>query len=319
MLTHSCGAFEEQPVRGTTAESAAAPQAPSTSDIPPVSRGSFSHSLFLSLQPTQHAPALDHLHSSPSSTTMCRWTVTQGAPVAWFSSCLCCRPPSHLLSLSFILLLLLLGPPTSSSPLLASLSMNSEQNHNAQRPSFSHFFISHSPPSSTPPPPASSARLPWAINVSSSSTAIVGRHVRSSYKHLQGDVRKRKLVSFKYFFLRIGENGAINGTENEDDQYCELEIKSVEVGVVAIKGRKSNRYLAIRKDGLLYGAKKYGPDCHLIERIEENKYNTYASAEWRNKKKFMFVAINAKGKPINATKTRKTKKVTHFLPTLVEP
>lgn len=151
---------------------------------------------------------------------MCRWTVTQGAPVAWFSSCLCCRPPSHLLSLSFILLLLLLGPPTSSSPLLASLSMNSEQNHNAQRPSFSHFFISHSPPSSTPPPPASSARLPWAINVSSSSTAIVGRHVRSSYKHLQGDVRKRKLVSFKYFFLRIGENGAINGTENEDDQYC---------------------------------------------------------------------------------------------------
>lgn len=65
--------------------------------------------------------------------------------------------------------------------------------------------------------------------------------------------------------------------------------------------------------------KKYGPDCHLIERIEENKYNTYASAEWKNKKKFMFVAINAKGKPINATKTRKTKKVTHFLPTLVEP
>lgn len=33
-----------------------------------------------------------------------------------------------------------------------------------------------------------------------------------------------------------------------------LEIKSVDVGVVVIKGLSSNHYLAINKRGLLYGA-----------------------------------------------------------------
>lgn len=33
-----------------------------------------------------------------------------------------------------------------------------------------------------------------------------------------------------------------------------LEIKSVDVGVVAIRGLVSNHYLAIKKSGVLYGA-----------------------------------------------------------------
>lgn len=33
-----------------------------------------------------------------------------------------------------------------------------------------------------------------------------------------------------------------------------LEIKSVDVGVLAIRGLSSNHYLAIRKNGVLYGA-----------------------------------------------------------------
>nr|XP_004538263.3 fibroblast growth factor 5 [Maylandia zebra] len=263
--------------------------------------------------PAQHAPAPEHIHSSPSSTTMCRWTVTQGAPAAWFSSCPCRRPPSHL-SLTLLLLLLLLGP-SSSSPLSAS----SEHGRNAPAGTSPHFLISYLPPSSSPTPlHASSARLPRATNVSSSSATVVGRHVRSSYKHLQGDVRWRKLFSSQKFYLRIGEEGKVNGTGNKDDPYSVLEIKSVDVGVVAIKGLKSNHYLAIKKNGVLYGAREYGPDCRLIERIEENKYNTYASAQWLNKDKRMFVALNPKGKPMKGRKTRRKNPATHFLPILSE-
>ncbi|XP_063336758.1 fibroblast growth factor 10a [Pelmatolapia mariae] len=244
---------------------------------------------------------------------MCRWTVTQGAPAAWFSSCPCRRPPS-LLSLTLLLLLLLLGP-SSSSPLSAS----SENGRNAPGGTSPHFLISYPPPSSSPTPlHASSARLPRATNVSSSSATVVGRHVRSSYKHLQGDVRWRKLFSSQKFYLRIGEEGKVNGTGNKDDPYSVLEIKSVDVGVVAIKGLKSNHYLAIKKNGVLYGAREYGPDCRLIERIEENKYNTYASAQWLNKDKRMFVALNPKGKPMKGRKTRRKNPATHFLPILSE-
>ncbi|KAL6097033.1 fgf10 [Pungitius sinensis] len=249
---------------------------------------------------------------------MCRWTVTQGAPVAWFSACPCYRPPSLLLSLVFLALLLLLEP-SASSPVSTSWP-DSEKNHNAPRGTPPRIFISHRPPPSSPSPPhASSARLPRATNVSSSSATVVGRHVRSSYNHLQGDVRRRKLFSFQKFFLRIDKKGKVNGTKTEDDPYSMLEIKSVDVGVVAIRGLSSNFYLAISEKGELYGARDFGPDCRLIERIEENKYNTYASAKWRNKNKHMFVGLNANGKPMRGKKTRRKNTATHFLPIVVQP
>ncbi|XP_076836583.1 fibroblast growth factor 10a [Brachyhypopomus gauderio] len=147
----------------------------------------------------------------------------------------------------------------------------------------------------------------------SSSAVVVGRHVRS-YSHLTGDVRKRKLFSYQKFFLRIDKNGNVNGTKSKDDPFSILEIKSVDVGIVAIKGLDSNYYLAINKKGLVYGAKEFGTDCKLIERIEENRYNTYASAEWRHRKKPMFVGLNNSGKTIRAKKTHRKNTTTHFLP-----
>ncbi|KAL4617278.1 fibroblast growth factor 10 [Arapaima gigas] len=148
------------------------------------------------------------------------------------------------------------------------------------------------------------------------SSVVVGRHVRS-YNHLQGDVRRRKLFSFQKFFLRIDKNGKVNGTKSKDDPFSVLEIKSVDVGVVAIKGLSSNYYLAINKKGELYGSRDFGVDCKLKERIEENGYNTYASAEWRNKKKSMFVGLSANGKPMRGKKTRRKNTATHFLPIVV--
>ncbi|XP_028830349.1 fibroblast growth factor 10a [Denticeps clupeoides] len=157
-------------------------------------------------------------------------------------------------------------------------------------------------------------RPPRAAN----SSVVVGRHVRS-YNHLQGDVRKRKLFSYQKYFLRIDKNGKVNGTKNDKDPFIIFEIKSVDVGVVAIRGIGSNHYLALDKKGVLYGAKEFGTDCKLTERIEENKYNTYASAEWKNKEKPMFVGLNAKGRPLRGRKTRRKHTSTHFLPMVVDP
>ncbi|XP_040898465.1 fibroblast growth factor 10b [Toxotes jaculatrix] len=143
-----------------------------------------------------------------------------------------------------------------------------------------------------------------------------GRHVRS-YNHLQGDIRRRKLFSFQKFFLRIDKNGTVSGTKSKDDPLSILEITSVDVGVVAIKGLNSNYYLAINKKGDLYGAKEFSVDCTLKERIEENGYNTYASAKWKNKKRQMFVGLNVHGKPLKGKKTRRKNTATHFLPIMV--
>ncbi|XP_008283162.1 fibroblast growth factor 10b [Stegastes partitus] len=143
-----------------------------------------------------------------------------------------------------------------------------------------------------------------------------GRHVRS-YTHLQGDIRRRKLFSFQKFFLRIDRNGNVNGTKSKDDPLSILEITSVDVGVVAIKGLNSNYYLAISRKGELYGAREFGDDCTLKERIQENGYNTYASAKWRNKNRQMFVGINVHGKPMRGKKTRRKNTTTHFLPIMV--
>ncbi|XP_061673533.1 fibroblast growth factor 10-like [Syngnathoides biaculeatus] len=140
-----------------------------------------------------------------------------------------------------------------------------------------------------------------------------GRHVRS-YNHLQGDIRRRKLFSFQKFFLRIDKNGRVNGTKSKDDPLSILEITSVDVGVVAIKGLNSNYYLAISRKGELYGARQFGIDCALKERIEENGYNTYASAEWKNKKRQMFVGLNIHGRPVRGKRTRRKNTATHFLP-----
>ncbi|XP_054629794.1 fibroblast growth factor 10-like [Dunckerocampus dactyliophorus] len=140
-----------------------------------------------------------------------------------------------------------------------------------------------------------------------------GRHVRS-YNHLQGDIRRRKLFSFQKFFLRIDKNGRVNGTKSKDDPLSILEITSVDVGVVAVKGVHSNYYLAISRKGELYGAREFGIDCTLKERIEENGYNTYASAEWKNKKRQMFVGLNIHGRPVRGKKTRRRNTATHFLP-----
>ncbi|XP_010836118.1 PREDICTED: LOW QUALITY PROTEIN: fibroblast growth factor 3 [Bison bison bison] len=71
-----------------------------------------------------------------------------------------------------------------------------------------------------------------------------------------------------------------------------LEITAVEVGVVAIKGLFSGRYLAMNKRGRLYAS---------------------PSAE-----RLWYVSVNGKGRPRRGFKTRRTQKSSLFLPRVLD-
>ncbi|XP_029888542.1 fibroblast growth factor 22 [Aquila chrysaetos chrysaetos] len=144
-----------------------------------------------------------------------------------------------------------------------------------------------------------------------------GRRPPRSYGHLEGDVRWRRLFSATRFFLRIDGGGGVEGTRWRERPGSIVEIRSVRVGVVAIRAVHTGFYLAMNKQGRLYGSKEFSPNCKFTERIEENGYNTYASLRWRHRGRPMFLSLNSKGRPQRGGKTRRQHLSTHFLPMLV--
>ncbi|KAG8440513.1 hypothetical protein GDO86_006315 [Hymenochirus boettgeri] len=150
-----------------------------------------------------------------------------------------------------------------------------------------------------------------AINMNCSSPE---RHTRS-YDYMEGgDIRIRKLYCQTGWFLWIDKGGKVKGTREPNNSYSILEIRTVAVGIVAIKGIESEYFLAMNRSGSLYGKKSCNEDCNFRELIQENKFNTYASAKWTNNGKEMFVALNRKGSPITGRKSKKEHKGSHFLP-----
>nr|XP_010308338.1 PREDICTED: fibroblast growth factor 3 [Balearica regulorum gibbericeps] len=109
-----------------------------------------------------------------------------------------------------------------------------------------------------------------------------------------------------------------------------LEITAVDVGIVAIKGLFSGRYLAMNKRGRLYASENYNAECEFVERIHELGYNTYASRLYRtvpnragtkrkaSAERLWYVSINGKGRPRRGFKTRRTQKSSLFLPRVLD-
>ncbi|XP_037238438.1 fibroblast growth factor 22 [Falco rusticolus] len=149
------------------------------------------------------------------------------------------------------------------------------------------------------------------------SAAWGGRRPPRSYGHLEGDVRWRRLFSATRFFLRIDGGGGVEGTRWRERPGSILEIRSVRVGVVAIRAVHTGFYLAMNKQGRLYGSKEFNPNCKFMERIEENGYNTYASLRWQHRGRPMFLSLSTKGRPRRGGKTRRQHLSTHFLPMLI--
>nr|XP_023682882.1 fibroblast growth factor 3 [Paramormyrops kingsleyae] len=147
------------------------------------------------------------------------------------------------------------------------------------------------------------------------------------YEHLGGAPRRRKLYCATKYHLQIHPNGKIDGSLEENNPYSILEITAVDVGVVAIKGLFSGRYLAMNKKGRLYASEVFNQECEFVERIHELGYNTYASRHYRtappsppgtrrraSAERLWYVSINGKGRPRRGCKTRRTEKASLFLP-----
>uniref|UniRef100_A0A3P9K176 Fibroblast growth factor n=2 Tax=Oryzias latipes TaxID=8090 RepID=A0A3P9K176_ORYLA len=152
------------------------------------------------------------------------------------------------------------------------------------------------------------------------------------YEHLGGAPRRRKLYCATKYHLQIHPSGKIDGTLEEHNPLSIMEITAVEVGVVAIKGLFSGRYLAMNEKGRLYASEVFNKECEFVERILELGYNTYASRYHSTElpqpagggskrrastEKLWYVSINGKGRPRRGFKTRSTDKASLFLPRLL--
>ncbi|KAM6973379.1 fibroblast growth factor 3 [Aplochiton taeniatus] len=147
------------------------------------------------------------------------------------------------------------------------------------------------------------------------------------YEHLGGAPRRRKLYCATKYHLQIHPCGKIDGTLEEHSPFNILEMTAVDVGVIAIKGLFSGRYLAMDRKGRLYASEVFSGDCEFEERIGELGYNTYASRRYStvpassdmathraSYERPWYVSINGKGRPRRGLSTRRTEKGSLFLP-----
>uniref|UniRef100_A0AAZ3NXW8 Fibroblast growth factor n=1 Tax=Oncorhynchus tshawytscha TaxID=74940 RepID=A0AAZ3NXW8_ONCTS len=95
-----------------------------------------------------------------------------------------------------------------------------------------------------------------------------------------------------------------------------LKVKAVSAGVVAIKGHETGRYLAMDKDGHLYGSKTLKDECYFLEKMEENHYNTYRSQKYQAKD--WFLGLKRNGQPKAGQRTHIGQKAIYFLPRPVD-
>lgn len=88
--------------------------------------------------------------------------------------------------------------------------------------------------------------------------------MRSSYNHLQGDVRRRKLFSYQKFFLRIDKKGKVNGTKSEDDPYSKWLFWSGPVLLAPLP--RADRWLNDRRCWAQSPQQNQGPEPQPSER-----------------------------------------------------
>ncbi|KAM6969987.1 putative fibroblast growth factor 1 [Aplochiton taeniatus] len=109
--------------------------------------------------------------------------------------------------------------------------------------------------------------------------------------------------------LRILPDGTVIGGALENDLYDVLRVKAVSAGVVAIKGEETGRYLAMDKDGRVYGSKTFQDECYFVEKLAENHHNTYQSQKYN-----WYLGLKKNGKPKAGPRTDMSQNAIYFLP-----
>ncbi|KAG8594619.1 hypothetical protein GDO81_001270 [Engystomops pustulosus] len=93
------------------------------------------------------------------------------------------------------------------------------------------------------------------LAVSSLVPYVKGSRLIHSYKHLEGDVRWRRLFSATHYFLSIERSGQVRGTQRFTSNSV-FHVYSVSVGVVAMHSAGTGLYVAMDRTGKVYGAEE---------------------------------------------------------------
>lgn len=116
--------------------------------------------------------------------------------------------------------------------------------------------------------------------------------------------------------LQIRPDGTVRGQREDRDVHTVLKLKSVDIGVVVIKGEEAGRYLAMNCEGRLYSSPTVNEECYFLEKLEENHYNTYQPQKYKDMN--WYVGLKKNGKPKLGPRTHIGQKAIFFLPRPVD-
>lgn len=116
--------------------------------------------------------------------------------------------------------------------------------------------------------------------------------------------------------LQLLPDGTVQGQRDDRDVHTFLKLRAVDKGVVVIKGKETGRYLAMNSEGRLYSSPTVNEECHFLEKLEENHYNTYQPQKYEEMN--WYVALKKNGKPKLGPRTHIGQKAIFFLPRQVD-
>ncbi|KAK3925862.1 Fibroblast growth factor 1 [Frankliniella fusca] len=123
---------------------------------------------------------------------------------------------------------------------------------------------------------------------------------------------RMKLYCRTGYHLSIGPKGRVTGTTNPTDKYAVLEFSSVTNGEVRIRGVEANLFLAMNRQGKLYGQANVRQEGTVFVEMMLGQYNTYLSRKFAHIGWYVGIKKNGKQKP--GQKTAWGQKAIQFLP-----
>ncbi|XP_026813074.1 fibroblast growth factor 10-like isoform X3 [Rhopalosiphum maidis] len=84
--------------------------------------------------------------------------------------------------------------------------------------------------------------------------------------------------------ILILQNGKVSSSDDDIDSHCIMEFTSMSPGHVRIKGVEANLFLAMNKDGLLYGEADPNNNSTIFIEQPEGPYSAYLSLKYQRKK-----------------------------------
>nr|CAD7202886.1 unnamed protein product [Timema douglasi] len=112
------------------------------------------------------------------------------------------------------------------------------------------------------------------------------------------------------YHLSILHSGKVLGSEQDFNKFAVVELSSVDIGEVRIRGVETNLYLSMNNNGRLYGEGNVNHEGTIFIEDMDDGYSSYRSKEHEG----WYIGINKAGKIKLATKTKKGQSATKFLP-----